>query len=45
MLLAPESRRKPLVRHRALLVQAVERTVPEAAEREFALYPDHQGIG
>ena len=45
MLLAPESRRKPLVRHRALLVQAVERTVPEAAEREFALFPDHQGIG
>ncbi|MGW8884924.1 DUF2254 domain-containing protein [Streptomyces sp. NPDC055749] len=45
MLLAPEERRKPLVRHRALLVQAVERTVPDAAEREFALFPDHQGIG
>ncbi|MEU8675086.1 DUF2254 domain-containing protein [Streptomyces sp. NPDC048560] len=45
MLLAPEGRRKPLVRHRALLVQSVERTVPEAAGREFALFPDHQGIG
>ncbi|MEV5685749.1 DUF2254 domain-containing protein [Streptomyces sp. NPDC052164] len=45
LLLAPEERRRPLLRHRALLVQAVERTVPEAAEREFALSPDHQGIG
>ncbi|MBT2490863.1 DUF2254 domain-containing protein [Streptomyces sp. ISL-96] len=45
LLLAPESRRGPLVRHRTLLVQAVERTVPEAAERAFALLPDHQGIG
>lgn len=45
LLLAPEERREPLVRHRTLLVQAVERTVPEAAEREFALTPDHQGIG
>lgn len=45
LLLAPDDRRRPLIRHRALLVQAVERTVPEAAEREFALLPDHQGIG
>ncbi|MFD5099284.1 DUF2254 domain-containing protein [Streptomyces albidochromogenes] len=45
LLLAPADRREPLVRHRALLVQAVERTVPEAAERAFALLPDHQGIG
>ncbi|MBT2508081.1 DUF2254 domain-containing protein [Streptomyces sp. ISL-98] len=45
LLLAPQDRREPLVRHRTLLVQAVERTVPEAAERAFALLPDHQGIG
>ncbi|MGW0546138.1 DUF2254 domain-containing protein [Streptomyces altiplanensis] len=45
LLLAPEDRREPLLRHRTLLVQAVERAVPEAAERAFALLPDHQGIG
>lgn len=45
LLLAPEERRKPLVRHRALLVEAVERSVPVAADREFALLPDRQGIG
>ncbi|MFE7533020.1 DUF2254 domain-containing protein [Streptomyces rhizosphaericola] len=45
MLLAPEERQKPLVRHRALLVEAVERSVPVAADREFALLPDRQGIG
>ncbi|MFI7235291.1 DUF2254 domain-containing protein [Streptomyces cyaneofuscatus] len=44
-LLAPEERKQPLVRHRALLVQAVERAVPVAADREFALLPDRQGIG
>ncbi|MEU8503956.1 DUF2254 domain-containing protein [Streptomyces brevispora] len=44
-LLAAPDRQKPLIRHRALLVQAVERTVPDAAEREFALLPDRQGIG
>lgn len=43
--LAPEQRRPPLVRHRALLVHAVERDVPEAAERAFALEADRQGIG
>ncbi|GGR30497.1 DUF2254 domain-containing protein [Streptomyces netropsis] len=43
--LAPEERRPPLERHRALLEQAVERTVPEAADREFSLLPDRQGIG
>ncbi|MEU4262305.1 DUF2254 domain-containing protein [Streptomyces argenteolus] len=45
LLLAAEERRKPLLRHRALLVEAVERTVPEAAGRAFALHPDRQGIG
>ncbi|MEV0915204.1 DUF2254 domain-containing protein [Streptomyces sp. NPDC049967] len=45
LLLAPPGRRQPLVRHRALLTQAVERTVRGAAEREFALLPDRQGIG
>ncbi|MCM2410511.1 DUF2254 domain-containing protein [Streptomyces sp. RKAG290] len=45
VLLAGPERQKPLIRHRALLVQAVERTVPDAAEREFALLPDRQGIG
>ncbi|MEE1742146.1 DUF2254 domain-containing protein [Streptomyces sp. BE147] len=45
LLLAPADRRKPLLRHRALLAQAVERSAPEAAERGFALLPDHQGIG
>ncbi|WNI28058.1 DUF2254 domain-containing protein [Streptomyces sp. ITFR-6] len=45
LLLAPPDRRQPLVRHRALLTQAVERTVRGAAEREFALLPDRQGIG
>ncbi|WP_443054316.1 DUF2254 domain-containing protein [Streptomyces sp. NBC_00683] len=45
LLLAAEERRKPLLRHRALLVGAVERTVPEAAGRAFALDPDRQGIG
>ncbi|MFI7368153.1 DUF2254 domain-containing protein [Streptomyces sp. NPDC050149] len=43
--LAGPERQGPLLRHRALLVQAVERSVPEAAEREFALLPDRQGIG
>ncbi|MFD3514617.1 DUF2254 domain-containing protein [Streptomyces sp. NPDC058657] len=40
-----EDRREPLLRHHALLVELVERTVPEATEREFALLPDRQGIG
>ncbi|MEV8479884.1 DUF2254 domain-containing protein [Streptomyces sp. NPDC051173] len=43
--LAPEGRRAPLRRHRVLLRQAVERTVPEPADRTFALLPDRQGIG
>ncbi|MFI1937360.1 DUF2254 domain-containing protein [Streptomyces purpureus] len=43
--LVPGDRREPLLRHRTLLVQAVERTVPEAAERAFALEADRQGIG
>ncbi|MER7347322.1 DUF2254 domain-containing protein [Streptomyces aurantiacus] len=45
LLLASAGRRAPLVRHRALLEQAVERTVPESADRDFALLPDRQGIG
>lgn len=45
LLLVPEERKKSLVRHRALLVQTVERTVAVAADREFALLPDRQGIG
>lgn len=45
LLLAPQGRRAPLRRHRELLTQAVERTIPEAADRAFALLPDRQGIG
>jgi uncharacterized membrane protein len=45
LVLAPEGRKGVLVRHRTLLVRAVERTVPDVAEREFALVPDRQGIG
>ncbi|MGW9433177.1 DUF2254 domain-containing protein [Streptomyces decoyicus] len=45
LLLAPERRQVPLRRHRTLLLQAVERTVPAAADRRFASYPDRQGIG
>lgn len=44
VLLAPQERRAAVRRHRALLVQAVERTVPAAADRAFALSPDRQGI-
>ncbi|GAA3486654.1 DUF2254 domain-containing protein [Streptomyces cremeus] len=43
--LAPPGRREVLERHRALLVEVVERTVPDAADREFALTADRQGIG
>ncbi|MEV6397703.1 DUF2254 domain-containing protein [Streptomyces sp. NPDC051907] len=45
LLLAPAERREPLIRHRTLMVQAVERTVPLAADRAFELEPDRQGIG
>ncbi|MCZ4100453.1 DUF2254 family protein, partial [Streptomyces sp. H39-C1] len=45
LLLAPPDRRRPLERHRALVEQSVEREVPDAADREFALLADHQGIG
>ncbi|CAM5350767.1 hypothetical protein SSPIM334S_07318 [Streptomyces spiroverticillatus] len=45
LLLAPEGRREVLERHRALLVDVVERTAPDAADREFALTADRQGIG
>ncbi|MCX5309594.1 DUF2254 domain-containing protein [Streptomyces sp. NBC_00154] len=41
---APEDRKGALVRHRELLVKAVERAVPDVSEREFALSPDRQGI-
>ncbi|MGW2281254.1 DUF2254 domain-containing protein [Streptomyces sp. NPDC001770] len=43
--LVPEERAAPLLRHRALLVLAVERKSPEHAERAFALVPDRKGIG
>ncbi|MGW1468136.1 DUF2254 domain-containing protein [Streptomyces sp. NPDC002308] len=45
LLFVPEGRAAPLLRHRALLVLAVERTSPEHAERTFALVPDRKGIG
>ncbi|OKK04301.1 hypothetical protein AMK26_13045 [Streptomyces sp. CB03234] len=45
LLLVEEDRREPLLRHRALLEQAVERTVAQPADRVFALEPDRQGIG
>ncbi|MFH8973550.1 DUF2254 domain-containing protein [Streptomyces sp. NPDC017890] len=45
LLLAPSDRREPLLRHRELLRQAVERTAPTPADRAFALLPDRQGIG
>ena len=45
LLAVAAERRAPLLRHRELLVQAVEQTVPEAADRAFALRPDRQGIG
>ncbi|WP_369242453.1 DUF2254 domain-containing protein [Streptomyces sp. R21] len=45
LLVVPAERRAPLLRHRELLVSAVEQTVPEAADRAFALRPDRQGIG
>ncbi|MFE9853063.1 DUF2254 domain-containing protein [Streptomyces sp. NPDC005576] len=41
----PEERAAPLLRHRALLVQAVERTSTEHVERAFALVADRKGIG
>ncbi|MFF6773223.1 DUF2254 domain-containing protein [Streptomyces sp. NPDC012637] len=43
--MVPEERREPLLRHRALLVELVERAVPTAADRAFALEADRQGIG
>ncbi|MER7107767.1 DUF2254 domain-containing protein [Streptomyces sp. NPDC000229] len=45
LLLAPPERREPLLRHRALLQQAVERTVAQSADRVFAMEADRQGIG
>ncbi|APS18161.1 hypothetical protein TK78_03780 [Streptomyces sp. Tue 6075] len=45
LLIVPEDRRKSLARHRELLVQTMERAVPVAADRAFALLPDRQGIG
>lgn len=45
LLLAPPDRREPLLRHRELLRQAVERSVPASADRDFGLQPDRQGIG
>ncbi|WP_318196573.1 DUF2254 domain-containing protein [Streptomyces sp. MCL20-2] len=45
LLIVPEHRRTSLARHRELLVQTMERAVPVAADRAFALLPDRQGIG
>ncbi len=45
LLIVPEDRRKSPARHRELLVQTMERAVPVAADRAFALLPDRQGIG
>ncbi|MGW2200961.1 DUF2254 domain-containing protein [Streptomyces sp. NPDC001774] len=45
LLLVPDVRREPLVRHRTLLTHLVERTEPETADRAFALEGDRQGIG
>ncbi|MEU6451537.1 DUF2254 domain-containing protein [Streptomyces sp. NPDC046979] len=45
LLLAPPERHEPLLRHRELLRQAVERGTPAPADRAFALLPDRQGIG
>ncbi|MFF9045480.1 DUF2254 domain-containing protein [Streptomyces parvulus] len=45
LLLVPPERREPLLRHRELLRQAVERATPAPADRAFALRPDRQGIG
>ncbi|MCX5400964.1 DUF2254 domain-containing protein [Streptomyces sp. NBC_00102] len=45
LLVVPQERAAPLLRHRALLVLAVERTSPEHAERTFSLVPDRKGIG
>ncbi|CAM5463095.1 hypothetical protein STENM327S_05243 [Streptomyces tendae] len=45
LLLVPPERRAPLLRHRELLRQAVERTAPTPADRAFARRPDRQGIG
>ncbi|MFF9919592.1 DUF2254 domain-containing protein [Streptomyces globisporus] len=45
LLIVPGDRRKSLARHRELLVQTMERGVPVAADRAFALLPDRQGIG
>jgi uncharacterized membrane protein len=43
--LVPEERRPPLLRHRALLVESVLRSVRGGSEQAFALEPDRQGIG
>jgi uncharacterized membrane protein len=45
LLLAPPDRREPLLRHRELLRQGVERYAPSPADRVFGLQPDRQGIG
>ncbi|MEU1315768.1 DUF2254 domain-containing protein [Streptomyces tibetensis] len=45
LLLAPPERREPLLRHRELLRQAVDRAAATPPDRDFALRPDRQGIG
>ncbi|MFF6978027.1 DUF2254 domain-containing protein [Streptomyces sp. NPDC008343] len=45
LLLAPPERSEPLMRHRELLHQAVDRAEQFPSDRAFALHPDRQGIG
>ncbi|MFJ8463864.1 DUF2254 domain-containing protein [Streptomyces swartbergensis] len=45
LLLVPPERREPLLRHRELLRQAINRSELAPADRAFALHPDRQGIG
>lgn len=45
LVLAPEDRKGALVRHRTLLVTAVERTVPDVTGRAFALFPGVRNSG
>jgi uncharacterized membrane protein len=45
LLLVPPERREPLLRHRELLRQAVDRSGQAPSDHAFALRPDRQGIG
>ncbi|GAA2596529.1 MULTISPECIES: hypothetical protein [Streptomyces] len=43
--LVPPERRAPLLGHRELPRQTVERNAPPPADRAFALLPDRRGVG